>query len=230
VAFHLTNAVVFKIGIFPWFMIAATTIYFAPDWPRRLAQRRLEVRPPRSLRARRLLERIGRRLDDGYAAPSPMLASGESAARRSAVTFALVVYLVCQLLFPLRHFLYPGNVSWTEEGHRFAWHMLLRSKYGTAEFVLTDRNTGETWTVQPGGHLSARQFEKMPGTPDMILQFAHYLADVQRREGRDVEVRANVSVSLNGRIPQPLVDPSVDLAAQPRSLRPASWILPLEER
>src|SRR5436190_11597243 len=35
VLFHLTNAAVFNIGIFPWFMIAATTVYFEPDWPRR---------------------------------------------------------------------------------------------------------------------------------------------------------------------------------------------------
>ncbi|MBC7854667.1 MAG: HTTM domain-containing protein, partial [Pirellulaceae bacterium] len=35
VAFHLMNALVFRIGIFPWFMICATTLFFDPDWPRR---------------------------------------------------------------------------------------------------------------------------------------------------------------------------------------------------
>ena len=34
VTFHLLNAKLFNIGIFPWFMIVATTIFFAPDWPR----------------------------------------------------------------------------------------------------------------------------------------------------------------------------------------------------
>jgi hypothetical protein len=33
--------------------------------------------------------------------------------------------------------------------------------------------------------------------------------------------------SLNGREPQPLIDPVVDLATQPRTLAPASWIVPL---
>jgi hypothetical protein len=33
--FHATNALLFRIGIFPWMMMAATTIFFAPDWPRR---------------------------------------------------------------------------------------------------------------------------------------------------------------------------------------------------
>jgi protease I len=34
---------------------------------------------------------------------------------------------------------------------------------------------------------------------------------------------------LNGRPPRPLADPEVDLAKVERSMRPASWILPLDE-
>jgi hypothetical protein len=34
---------------------------------------------------------------------------------------------------------------------------------------------------------------------------------------------------LNGRKPQMMVDPEVDLAAQPRSIGRWSWILPLTE-
>ena len=44
-----------------------------------------------------------------------------------------------------------------------------------------------------------------------------------------MEVRARTFVSLNGRRPQPLVDPDVDLAAQPRDLSHASWIVPLRD-
>lgn len=35
-AFHLLNSRLFDIGIFPWTMIAATTLFFPTDWPRRL--------------------------------------------------------------------------------------------------------------------------------------------------------------------------------------------------
>src|SRR5436190_7133025 len=35
IVFHLINAKIFEIGIFPWLMIALTTIYFSPDWFRR---------------------------------------------------------------------------------------------------------------------------------------------------------------------------------------------------
>ena len=36
VLFHFLNARLFNIGIFPWLMIAATPVFFAPDWPRRV--------------------------------------------------------------------------------------------------------------------------------------------------------------------------------------------------
>ena len=35
---HFMNARLFSIGIFPWFMIAATLMFFDPDWPKRVWQ------------------------------------------------------------------------------------------------------------------------------------------------------------------------------------------------
>ena len=64
--------------------------------------------------------------------------------------------------------------------------------------------------------------------PDLILLFGHYLAEEKRREGyENVEVRARVMVSLNGRQPQLLIDPNVDLVKEKVSLLPARWIVPL---
>jgi hypothetical protein len=62
----------------------------------------------------------------------------------------------------------------------------------------------------------------------MIQRFSRHLADYYERHGVEgVEIRARVPTSLNGRRFQLLVDPAVDLAAQPRSLAPVDWILPL---
>jgi hypothetical protein len=64
--------------------------------------------------------------------------------------------------------------------------------------------------------------------PDLILLFGQHLAEEKRREGYDdVEVRARVMVSLNGRQPQLLLDPNVDLTKEQVSLLPARWIVPL---
>jgi hypothetical protein len=64
----------------------------------------------------------------------------------------------------------------------------------------------------------------------MILQFAHYVARLKRAEGYPhIQVRARIMASLNGRQPQLLVDPNVDLASVRRSVLPALWIISLTE-
>ena len=83
---------------------------------------------------------------------------------------------------------------------------------------------------QPADVLIPRQQRKMPDRPDMILQFAHYLAERLEREGHEgVRVTADVMASLNAREAQPLIDPYADLGAKPRNLLPADWIVPLRE-
>ena len=201
VVFHLTNAHLFSIGIFPWFMMAATAVFFDPSWPRKALN----------------LVGIGK---TEIALPAKINLPNWGLA-------LLAGYVMLQILLPLRHFVIPGHVSWTEEGHRFAWHMKLRNKDATAQFTLTNA-AGETWQVDPLAHLTERQLSKMSTRPYLILQFAHFLAAEAAAQGHgEVSVQADVWASLNGRPAQQLIDPTVDLAAQPRTPWRVDWILPL---
>src|SRR5690606_19050365 len=124
---------------------------------------------------------------------------------------------------------YPGDVAWTEEGHKFAWRMKLRDKSGAVAFFANDPATGESWKLEIRRYIKKWQYSEMVGRPEMILQFAHHLGEQLREEGiPDVEIRAVASVALNGRKPQLLIDPEVDLMKVERSLLPASWIRPEE--
>lgn len=212
ILFNLINAVIFDIGIFPWLMLGALLIYFPPDLARRFA--RAFMSPGESL--------------DNTSVVKPVAAGSTSLSTSQKVLVGVLAsYFVVHLLLPFRHFLYPGNVSWTEEGHNFAWHMKLRTKTGEAVFTVTHPRTGQTWTIDAEDHLLPHQL-KMTTKPDLIIDFAHYLAEQKRREGyEDVEVRAHVMVSLNGRQPQLMIDPNVDLAKEKVSLFPARWIVPL---
>jgi hypothetical protein len=90
--------------------------------------------------------------------------------------------------------------------------MKLRTKTGEAVFTITHPESGQTWTIKPEEYLESHQVVKVITKPDLILHFGHFLAEEKRREGYDnIEVRARVMVSLNGRPPQLLIDPSVDL-------------------
>ena len=215
ILFNLINSVIFDIGIFPWLMLGALLIYFPPDLARRFA--RAFMSPGEEFPA---------------AAPATSATLPEtnrpSFASQKLVVEVLAAYLAFQLFFPLRHYLYPGNVSWTEEGHNFAWHMKLRTKEGEAVFTVSHPASGQTWTIRPQDYLESHQVMKMITKPELILQFSHYLAEEKRREGYgNCEVRARVMVSLNGREPQLLIDPNVDLTKEQASLLPARWIVPL---
>jgi hypothetical protein len=212
VLFNLVNSVLFEIGIFPWLMLGALLIFFPPDLLRRFA---------------RAFMSPGEEFLDKETSPVSVRPASLSVSQKR-VAGLLAAYIMVQLVFPLRHYLYPGNVSWTEEGHNFSWHMKLRTKTGEAIFTVTHPPTGQTWTIKPEDYLEYHQLIKMTTKPDLILHFGHYLAEEKRREGyENVEVRARVMVSLNGRQPQLLIDPNVDLTKEQVSLLPARWIAPL---
>ena len=141
----------------------------------------------------------------------------------------LALFAAFHVLMPLRHHLYPGNVSWTEEGHNFSWHMMLRTKRGTLSLTATDSATGESWMIDQRDYLSSRQRSEMEGSPNMIVLFAHYLEEELREEGhQNVGIRARANISLNGRPRQLLIDPTLDLTQVNRSLKHYPWILELE--
>lgn len=207
IVFHLTNALLFHIHVFPWFMLFATLLFFEPDWPRRVLRL-----PSVTLPVHR-----------------PLSWSGLS--RRSRVRVAsLLVYAVFHMTWPLRHYAYPGDAAWTEQGHWFSWRMMLRAKTSAVRFYLTDARTGVTWVPDLRSYVTSEQVGKFGRSPEMVLQLAHHLArEFQQETGRRVEVRALVLTSLNGRKPQLLIDPQVDLARVPRGSLSGRWILPLTE-
>ena len=213
IVFNLINSVIFDIGIFPWLMLGALLIYFPPDLVRRFA---------------RAFMSPGEAFPDAAPSQTSVSSCPTLDASQKLVVGLLAVYLAVQLIFPLRHYLYPGNVSWTEEGHNFAWHMKLRTKEGEAVFTITHPGSEQTWTIKPEDYLESHQAMKVTTKPDLLLLFAHHLAEVKRREGYEgVEVRAHAMVSLNGRQPQLLIDPNVDLTKEQVSLLPTRWIVPL---
>ncbi len=199
VLFHLCTWTLFPIGVFPWLMIGAATVFFEPDWPRRLSARLGRVTPVPRVRT----------------------------VRRSPVLIGLAaVWVVAQLALPLRHLAYAGDHRWTGQGHRFAWNVLLVEKSGAVTFLLREPATGRRWVADPTLLYTRNQLRVMATEPDLIHQAAIAIAADERRRGHEVEVRVDAWVSLNARPAARLIDPTVDLAAEPRDPWSDDWILP----
>lgn len=204
VVFHLITARLFHLGMFPWIMIANSLVFLPAGWPRRV------------------LARLG--LGGGAPATSAVMRPLRGG---RVVTGVLAIHFVIQLALPLRHFAYPGNVCWTEQGFRFAWHVMVMEKDGSVVLHVREPATDRRWDVRPGEYLTRYQAKMMASQPDMILELAHIVAaDFARRGVRDPVVTVDAFVSLNGRPRARLIDPTVDLARERDGLGAQHWILP----
>jgi vitamin K-dependent gamma-carboxylase len=199
VGFHAAVGTFFNIGMFPFIMVTSALIFFSPSWPRRLVRR---LGPPPAVVEAGAMPRV------------PGWLRG-----------LLVAHVVVQVVLPLRHHVYPGELLWNEDGMRFAWQVMVREKHGSVTYV-AELPDGRRLEVPPRAYLTARQEREMGGQPDLILQLARHIgADLRAAGHGHVKVRVESRASLNGRDPAPLVDPAVDLV-ELRDLGPRWWVAP----
>ncbi len=197
VAFHVSTWVLFPIGVFPWLMIGASTTFFPPSWPRRW-------------RSRSARERA---VDSDLVGP----------ARR---WWPALVWCAVMLLVPARALLIPGESRWTGDGYRFGWNVLLTEKGADVRFRVRDRASGAT-TIETATDLyTPLQWKVMSSEPELIRQAAHLIASQHAANGSTVAVFVDAFVSLDGRRATRLIDPTVDLAAEPYRPWGQPWVLP----
>jgi len=203
IVFHLFNSIVFQIGIFPYLMIGLTVFFFEPELIRKIFFKKKPIVTYNTL----LIPQIS--------------------VKRASIAFIFLCYFILQLYLPLRHYLYKGDVFYTEEGHRLAWRMMLRYKTGNLTYQITSTDSDSTWTVKPNEFLTSRQSRAIVGKPDMIWQFAQYLDNHYQEIGvGDVEVRALAYIRLNKQPVVRLIDGQVDLSeVRWESLKHSDWIL-----
>lgn len=201
VGFHVTTGLLFNIGLFPWIMILAVTVMFAPSWPEGILRR---------------------------SQPSDHDEAKEASGLKAWVVGLLFVYLLVQVLMPMRHWVYPGHVLWNEQGMRWSWRVMVREKNGAVTYRVRWQGRARDLEVPVTRYLTDHQAREMSGQPDMILQLGQHIGRVMVQEvGMPVQVYVDALVSLNGRAPAALVDPAVDLMQIRDGVSQASWITPM---
>ncbi len=206
-AFHLLNANLFNIHIFPWFSLGATLMYFAPSWPRDV------------LRLLKIKFSKVESVPHSQFSPSAIQWAG---------LVVLGAFVLIQLLLPFRHHLYAGDVRWTGEGDKYSWDMIVHNKEGFGDMRVNDADA-HLEMRKLMRQLNQLQVSFMLSDPHMLQQFAHFVGESLKEVGYEDGVRVNVTVSLNGRDPEPIVDPNVNLDQEPLNVVPAPWILPFTE-
>ncbi len=194
VAFHTVTWALFPaIGLFPLLMSLSALVFFEPAWPVRF-------------------------LTDGRSATSE-----EPGRLVKPWVVVGAVYVVLMVAIPLRHHLIPGDVKWTGEGYLGSWQVMLTEKSGSAEFVVRDPTTGDSWVVPPPEYLTERQRMVMATDPVMIRQTARLIAGDL---GGGVEVAADVRLAFNGRASIPYTNSRIVLSNVPPSAPIEGFVLP----
>jgi vitamin K-dependent gamma-carboxylase len=248
VFFHFTNDQLFSIGIFPWFMIATLTIFLPPSWPGDLYRYLYD----KTINLELFLISAGLTgayigawfhggistvpffiafmitvilIWDFHKKPSAeknKISFAEHTTINKIITIGLALWVSIQILLPMRHFVIEGNPSWTEEGHRFAWHMKLRSESCNEQFYFEDSTTGEKVEVNGMPYLESWQRSKVSARPQLVIQYASFLNEINQGES----VFADIECSLNGAPRRRLIDPDVDLTqVQFKDWKKNDWIL-----
>lgn len=207
IGFHVATAMLFQIGIFPYVMIISTLIFFSPE------------------AHKNILNKIKKWT--GFSSANHSL--NNSWWSWKTLKPFLLFFVVIQLLVPFRFLAYPGHLFWTEQGYRFSWRVMLMEKAGYTTFTVADEFGNKTEWVNNRDYLTAQQEKMMSTQPDMILQFAHHLADIYKKKGyTNPVINCQSRVTLNGTLSQPLVDPTVNLANIRSDWKHKSWLLPFD--
>jgi hypothetical protein len=213
VGFHLVTGALFPIGVFPMVMILLTTVFFPAGWHNRFWGRLFP-------------SFINPNNDNAQAMPSSPKEIGRTIWNHVTLVL-LTLYFAIQVMMPMRHMIYSGNLFWHEQGFRFSWRVMLMEKEGSALFTVKDPETGRTWEVNNRQYLTPVQEKFMATQPDLILQFARIIEDKFRMEGvNDPVVTADVQVTLNGRRSRPYVRPDVDLTEIEDGWGERWWLMP----
>lgn len=225
VSFHIMTALLFPIGMFPYIMIVSTLIFFPASFHKKIIYL-IDL----------LIKKCFNLLKINNLTPK---SSKNTLSQKKAfynsfyqkVTLAiLAIHFLIQSFLPFRYLLYDGNVLWHEQGFRFSWRVMLIEKDGYAVFHVKDAATGKKWDIHTPNYLNANQEKMMSTQPDMILQFAHFLAKKHKEQDiENPEITVDCYVTLNGKRSRPFIDNQVNLATEKEGIQQKTWVLPFEK-
>lgn len=213
IVFHVFTRVLFPIGMFPYIMIVSAIIFFDASVHERILS---------------YLKKFTRFFNRKFIAT---LSLKKGVLQTGKTPLILVSLFMClQLFIPFRHYFYPGELFWHEQGYRFSWRVMLMEKMGTTTLTIVDTSTGNKFTVDNSDFLTPQQEKQMSFQPDFILEYAHLLKEHFESQGhQNIAIYANSYVALNGRRSTQFIDPTTDLTKQQESFNTKTWILPFND-
>lgn len=177
------------IGVFPYFMIGATILFL----PKSILE--LFIKPLENQQNK----------------------NTSSSKNQKTILICVSIFVIFNLLFPLRHYFLTYHPEWTGIASKFAWRMKMQSNnVVSAKFYITDSETNISHPVEYETFLSNNQILHFFDDPIYIVQLAHYLEQVSKDRGmQNPAITSDIQISMNGRPVQSMIRNDIDLTKVP---------------
>lgn len=202
IGFHLSNSVIFQVGTFPYLMLGSLVLFFPPEQVR---QWFFKSKPSVENKTFEIKKNI----------------------KNKIILFVISIYFIIQILLPVRHYAFQDKVIWNQEGHRYAWRMMLVARTGTVSFRVVNNDTKAVFKVIPTEYVTPKQSWSIATHPDMLWQFVQVLKKDYAKKGMsNISIYANCKIKINKGAYHTFIDPEYDLTqAKWERFKHSEWIL-----
>lgn len=200
--FNITNHFLFDdIGVFPFFMIAATILFFDPH---------------------EIAAWFGRVNEKDRRSKVKQIQAGNP----SLITAALAAYLAFQLLFPFRWMVMGVDPDWTSVAQRFSWRMKISTRSPLLiAFNVEEPLKKDSHPVQLKDFINNYQQNLCAYDPRAAVRFAKWLkGEAMQRGMEQVQITSRIVISYNGRPYRYLFPVDQDLSMIDLQGDPDEWI------
>jgi vitamin K-dependent gamma-carboxylase len=218
VIFNITNSTVLfdDIGLFPFFMIACTVVFFRPD----LFSFLLNKPAAKARKKERKSTTVNTELD-----------KATWTGRQKLIAGFLALFFVIQIIPPIRSKMLDKLPEWYGVGGKFAWRMKMHSrKVDKVDIYLQERGSNNRVLVELNTYLNTNQIKNFTIDPRNLATLGKYFQNLAEEELNisNIAVFADIEISFNGSPPQKLIDPNLDITTLELSTQDVSWVNPLK--
>jgi vitamin K-dependent gamma-carboxylase len=217
--------------MFPYAMLATTTIFYANDWPKRfLLKLRLIKKEYYDEESKRFCDISKLSNHCLYEKVKSSKAAGvvqKASVYHQFFTIFAILYISEQSFLPYSHFITKGYNNWTNGLYGYSWDMMVHSWHTQhIKIHFVDKETGEVHYLSPNAWTRRRRWSSHA---DMIHQYAKCIQQkLVEHNYTNVELYMDIWRSMNHRFNQRQIDPRVDLLqAEWSPWEETAWLMPL---
>ena len=227
-SFHIMNSRMFSIGMFPYAMLATTTIFYSNDWPKRIFLKLKFINNTLDESANKFyISKLSNHCIYEKVKSSSKSSHYTPSFYHKFFTLFTIFYIAEQSFLPYSHFITKGYNNWTNGLYGYSWDMMVHSwhtQHIKVHFV--DKKTNQVHYLNPKAWTTKRRWSSHA---DMIHQYAHCIKKkLHEHNYTDIELYMDVWRSMNHRFNQRQLDPKVDLLkAEWNPWKETKWLMPL---